>query len=173
MPGRETDQKVEIRSLWRLSAQDRSNAQCPTALVSLPDAAQGGGRLFPPLRKVQRHFFKGAWGVPPAFSTMRSPAALLCFALFGRPQSRGGHFLLTALGKVVLSRIKKVLRDSFRDTCPKNGLFGVRAKAPGPLLMRVCGRFEVMAERVGFEPTERCRSAVFKTAAIDHSATSP
>ena len=30
-----------------------------------------------------------------------------------------------------------------------------------------------LAERVGFEPTERFRSAVFKTAAIDHSATSP
>ena len=30
-----------------------------------------------------------------------------------------------------------------------------------------------MAERVGFEPTDRRRSTVFKTAAFDHSATSP
>jgi hypothetical protein len=30
-----------------------------------------------------------------------------------------------------------------------------------------------MAERVGFEPTEPCGSTVFKTAALDHSATSP
>ena len=30
-----------------------------------------------------------------------------------------------------------------------------------------------MAERVGFEPTETFASTVFKTAAFDHSATSP
>ena len=30
-----------------------------------------------------------------------------------------------------------------------------------------------LAEREGFEPPERCRSSVFKTDAIDHSATSP
>ncbi len=30
-----------------------------------------------------------------------------------------------------------------------------------------------LADGVGFEPTERCRSAVFKTAAFDHSATHP
>ena len=30
-----------------------------------------------------------------------------------------------------------------------------------------------VAERVGFEPTVPCGTAVFKTAAIDHSATSP
>ena len=30
-----------------------------------------------------------------------------------------------------------------------------------------------MAEKEGFEPPEPCDSAVFKTAAIDHSATSP
>ena len=30
-----------------------------------------------------------------------------------------------------------------------------------------------MAERVGFEPTVGCPTAVFKTAALDHSATSP
>jgi hypothetical protein len=31
----------------------------------------------------------------------------------------------------------------------------------------------MMAERVGFEPTEAYASSVFKTDAIDHSATSP
>ena len=30
-----------------------------------------------------------------------------------------------------------------------------------------------MAERVGFEPTESCNSALFKSAAFDRSATSP
>lgn len=30
-----------------------------------------------------------------------------------------------------------------------------------------------LAEGVGFEPTDACTSAVFKTAAIDHSATLP
>ena len=30
-----------------------------------------------------------------------------------------------------------------------------------------------IAEREGFEPPERCRSTVFKTAVIDHSTTSP
>ncbi len=30
-----------------------------------------------------------------------------------------------------------------------------------------------LAEREGFEPPEPCSSTVFKTAAIDHSATSP
>jgi hypothetical protein len=32
---------------------------------------------------------------------------------------------------------------------------------------------DLLAEREGFEPPEPCGSAVFKTAAIDHSATSP
>ena len=32
---------------------------------------------------------------------------------------------------------------------------------------------EVMAERVGFEPTEACTSLVFKTRALNHSTTSP
>ena len=31
----------------------------------------------------------------------------------------------------------------------------------------------LMAEEVGFEPTEPCGSPVFKTGAIDHSATPP
>ena len=35
------------------------------------------------------------------------------------------------------------------------------------------GRFIIYAEEEGFEPPERCRSTVFKTAAIDHSAIPP
>ena len=31
----------------------------------------------------------------------------------------------------------------------------------------------IYAEREGFEPPDPCESTVFKTAAIDHSATSP
>ena len=38
------------------------------------------------------------------------------------------------------------------------------------LVALFCFRF---AEAEGFEPPERCRSTVFKTAAIDHSATPP
>jgi hypothetical protein len=34
-------------------------------------------------------------------------------------------------------------------------------------------RYTSMAEREGFEPPDRRRSTVFKTAAFDHSATSP
>ena len=33
--------------------------------------------------------------------------------------------------------------------------------------------FDLLAEREGFEPPDRRRSTVFKTAAFDHSATSP
>ena len=33
--------------------------------------------------------------------------------------------------------------------------------------------YSKLAERVGFEPTEDCSSAVFKTVALDHSAISP
>lgn len=36
-----------------------------------------------------------------------------------------------------------------------------------------CERHAVVAEREGFEPPEPRGSTVFKTAAIDHSATSP
>lgn len=31
----------------------------------------------------------------------------------------------------------------------------------------------LMAEKVGFEPTEHCCSTVFKTASLNHSDTSP
>ncbi len=41
-------------------------------------------------------------------------------------------------------------------------------KRPRGVVMFIC-----MAERVGFEPTEACTSAVFKTAALNHSTTSP
>ncbi len=39
--------------------------------------------------------------------------------------------------------------------------------------MKVSNIKDLMAEEVGFEPTEACTSAVFKTAALNHSATLP
>ena len=33
--------------------------------------------------------------------------------------------------------------------------------------------YKILAEEVGFEPTDACTSTVFKTAAFDHSATPP
>lgn len=39
-----------------------------------------------------------------------------------------------------------------------------------PTLLR---RLLILAEKEGFEPPDPCRSTVFKTAAIDHSAISP
>ena len=36
-----------------------------------------------------------------------------------------------------------------------------------------CFKKTIMAEKEGFEPPEACTSTVFKTAAFDHSATSP
>lgn len=66
----------------------------------------------------------------------------------------------------------------------KSGLRHVRSEATKPPLSEVrsgggrkkptavaAGFFSAEAE--GFEPPERCRSTVFKTAAIDHSATPP
>ena len=38
---------------------------------------------------------------------------------------------------------------------------------------RATAALHTVAERVGFEPTDAFTSAVFKTAAINHSATSP
>lgn len=40
-----------------------------------------------------------------------------------------------------------------------------------PVLILIC--FSANAEGVGFEPTVRLRTAVFKTAAFNHSATPP
>ena len=45
------------------------------------------------------------------------------------------------------------------------------AEAKKPMRSIIASVFEAEAE--GFEPPERCRSTVFKTAAIDHSATPP
>ena len=50
---------------------------------------------------------------------------------------------------------------------------GWAAGAVGERLDRVQRPSRGVAERVGFEPTDTCVSAVFKTAAIDRSATSP
>ena len=57
-----------------------------------------------------------------------------------------------------------------------NELFGFMPDLPRQLANLVLGfspQRRKMAEREGFEPPEPCGSAVFKTAAIDHSATSP
>ena len=45
-------------------------------------------------------------------------------------------------------------------------------KRSGSLDMRA-GRLNCLAERVGFEPTDACTSPVFKTGALNRSATSP
>ena len=52
----------------------------------------------------------------------------------------------------------------------------VWAKVPGPIFpgSQDCLPYlQEMAEGVGFEPTDACASPVFKTGAIDHSATLP
>ena len=46
----------------------------------------------------------------------------------------------------------------------------IKKAQPSKLVALFCYRF---AEEEGFEPPERCRSTVFKTAAIDHSAIPP
>ena len=68
---------------------------------------------------------------------------------------------------------------ALRDSAPK-------ARYPSPPAAGLAERYEktgqqaslrrflyLSAESEGFEPPERCRSTVFKTAAIDHSASSP
>ncbi len=75
---------------------------------------------------------------------------------------------------------KKENPSAFRDSAPfgraipprlRRGLQTVIKKAQSSKLVALfCFRF---AEAEGFEPPERCRSTVFKTAAIDHSATPP
>ena len=40
-------------------------------------------------------------------------------------------------------------RDTFRDTCPENGLFAATSKTSHPVFIRVRGRFWFMAEGVG------------------------
>jgi len=46
-------------------------------------------------------------------------------------------------------------RDTFGDTCPKKGPWDTRRKMPNPLFIRVCGRFDVMAEGVGLSRFRR------------------
>jgi hypothetical protein len=65
-----------------------------------------------------------------------------------------------------------------QDYCVMNTFFrqGVGDVACGETKARAlaCGVLCLnLAEAVGFEPTEPCGSTVFKTAAIDHSATPP
>ena len=49
------------------------------------------------------------------------------------------------------------------------GLYGSLRYAANTLIYKA----DLVAEREGFEPPDRYRSTVFKTAAFDHSATSP
>ena len=77
-------------------------------------------------------------------------------------------------------RRKRKSPSASRDSAPfgraipprlRRGLQTVIKKAQSSKLVALfCFRF---AEAEGFEPPERCRSTVFKTAAIDHSATPP
>jgi len=77
--------------------------------------------------------------------------------------------------------VKSSLKSSLLGgkTCPKVGISGEkRPSSPvsgGSVTRskRVSYNSKKVAEGVGFEPTEPCGSAVFKTAAIDHSATPP
>jgi hypothetical protein len=43
----------------------------------------------------------------------------------------------------------------------------------GNVIQEWAQRYRIVAEGVGFEPTEPLSSTVFKTVAIDHSATLP
>ena len=58
---------------------------------------------------------------------------------------------------------------SFSSPKPQN----VKARADGRKETTTRRIFEVMAERVGFEPTVPCGTTVFETAPFDHSGTSP
>ena len=49
--------------------------------------------------------------------------------------------------------------------------YGYWMSVSGSILYRMA--LAIMAERVGFEPTDRCRSTVFETARFGHSRTSP
>lgn len=48
-----------------------------------------------------------------------------------------------------------------------------KTRCSKPALIKIGSSVTLVAERVGFEPTDPCGSSVFKTDAIDHSATSP
>jgi hypothetical protein len=88
------------------------------------------------------------------------------------------------LKKLQLFKEKRKERDSnprstFRqttvfETAPFNrsGIFPVKMFF-SPYLPGYSGFKRMMAEREGFEPPDLLQSTVFKTAAIDHSATSP
>ena len=54
---------------------------------------------------------------------------------------------------------------------PRKPLWHIKKKAPRGTCFRVCN--VQVAEAVGFEPTVSCPTAVFKTAALNHSATLP
>src|SRR5207244_2192201 len=96
----------------------------------------------------------------------------LARAVERRSHPTGGEILACGelAERVGLSRLRRALRKWLR----LGGCAGARAverrshPTGGEIL--ACGE---LAERVGFEPTVGFPTAVFKTAAIDHSATSP
>ena len=58
------------------------------------------------------------------------------------------------------------------ELSPHTRLAGERLQPARPSL-RISYEFKMVAEGVGFEPTEVLPSTVFKTAAFDHSAIPP
>ena len=54
------------------------------------------------------------------------------------------------------------------QNCRKNAIWLIRGG-----MRKRCNCMKLLAEREGFEPPEGYPSTVFKTAAFDHSATSP
>ena len=61
-------------------------------------------------------------------------------------------------------------KDAFKPMARGADFLSLPETANTPTQMNWAG---VLAERVGFEPTEPFGSPVFKTGAIDHSTTSP
>ena len=95
----------------------------------------------------------------------------------GNSKSRGGSLRAPARGPGPLA-------PSLRAGHPMKGEYPLQNPRSHPTLFYGHGGWRlgstlsrtalgVMAERVGFEPTDRCRSTVFETARFGHSRTSP
>ena len=85
-------------------------------------------------------------------------ASLLCTSLGLREQSKSGRDYVSFCIAAYLLESKLSAATRLRKSA---------AQCAAPLIALYS------AEAEGFEPPERCRSTVFKTAAIDHSATPP
>ena len=95
----------------------------------------------------------------------------------GRPGHATAAFTQGVYGRVIPGMEQDALDNSGANVETWESASKMAAgMVHGPFLLArvelLCGCFE-MAERVGFEPTEPRGSTVFKTAAFDHSATSP